>query len=121
MSLSSAESEAKTITKGCVEGLYVRHLLENQTARPFKFEVWTDSSSAKDIMQRLGPGRRAKHLVVQTLWVQQLVKIGLISLTKVGTLENVALDLHVDAAAVTHMKDVDIQNWSNLCVRRNTT
>ena len=50
VSLSSAESEAKAVTKGCIEALYVKHLLEHQTARPFKFEVWTDSSSAKAIM-----------------------------------------------------------------------
>ena len=69
MSLSSAESEAKAITKGCIEALYVKHLLEHQTARTFKIEVCTDSSSAKAIIQRLGPGRRAKHLEVQTMWV----------------------------------------------------
>ena len=62
VSLSSAESEAQAITKGCIESLYVKHLLEDQTARPFKIEVWTGSSSARAIMQRLGPGRRAKHL-----------------------------------------------------------
>ena len=90
VSLSSAESEAKAITKGCIEALYVKHLLEHQTARTFKIAVWTDSSSAKAIMQRLGPRRRAKHLEAQTLWVQQLVKIGLVSLNKVDTLENVA-------------------------------
>ena len=60
--LSSAEAEAKAITKGCIEGLYVKHLLEHQTARPFEVEFWTDSSSAKAIMQRPGPGRKAKHL-----------------------------------------------------------
>ena len=74
VSLSSYESEAKVITKGCIEALYVKHLLEHQTARPFKIEVWTDSSSAKAILERLEPGRRAKHLEVHTLWVQQLKK-----------------------------------------------
>ena len=44
VSLSSAESEAKAITKGCIEALYVKHLLEHQTARTIKIEVWTDSS-----------------------------------------------------------------------------
>ena len=102
VSLSSAESEAKAITKGCIEALYVKHLLEHQTARTFKIELWTDSSSAKAIMQRLGPGRRAKHLEVQTMWVQQLNKLGLISLNKLGTLENVAdlLTKHVPRAVL---------------------
>ena len=36
VSLSSAESETKAITKCCIEALYVKHLLEHQTARPFK-------------------------------------------------------------------------------------
>ena len=58
-------------------------MLEHQTARPSKIEVWTDSSSAKAIMQRLGPARRAKHVEVQTMWVQQLAKIGLISLNQI--------------------------------------
>ena len=30
VSLSSAEPEAKAITKGCIESLYVKHLLEHQ-------------------------------------------------------------------------------------------
>ena len=47
MSPSSAESEAKAITEGCIEPLHVKHLLEHQTARTFKIEVWTDSISAK--------------------------------------------------------------------------
>ena len=102
MSLSSAESEAKAITKGCIEALHVKHLLEHQTARTFKFEVWTDSSGAKAIIQRLGPGRRAKHLEVQTMWVEQLNKRGLISMNKLGTLENVAdlLTKHVPRAVL---------------------
>ena len=101
-SLSSAEPEAKAITKGCIEALYVTHLLEHQTARPFKIEVWTDSSSAKAIMQRLGPERRAKHVEVQAMWFQQLAKIGLISLNRLNTLENVAdlLTKHVPRAVL---------------------
>ena len=95
VSLSSTESE---ITKGCIEALCVKHLLEHQTARPFNIEVWTDSSSAKAIMQRLGPGRRAKHLEVQAMWVQQLAKIDLISLIKLNTLVAGLLTIHVPRA-----------------------
>ena len=46
------KQEAKAITKGCIEALYVKRMLEHQTARPFKIEVWTDSSSAKAVMQK---------------------------------------------------------------------
>ena len=38
MSLSSVESEARAITKGCVEALYVKNFLEHQTAKPFKIK-----------------------------------------------------------------------------------
>ena len=87
VSLSSAESEAKTIPKGCSEALNVKHLLEHQTARPFKIEVWTDSSSAKAI-----------HA---TAWTRAQIKtlggaddvgsnVDLISLIKLDTMENVA-------------------------------
>ena len=97
--LSSAESEAKAITRGCIEALHAKHLLEHQTARPFKIEVCTDSSSAKAIMQRFGPGRRAKHLEVQTMWVQQ---------KKLGTLENVAdlLTKHVPRTVLDKLAGV---------------
>ena len=62
VSLSAAESEVKAITKGCIEALYVKHLLEHQTARPFKIELWTDSSSAKALMQRHGTRAQSETL-----------------------------------------------------------
>ena len=62
VSLSSVESEAKAMTKGCIEALFVGHLLEHQASKPFKIGGWTDSSSAKAIMQRLGPGRLDKFV-----------------------------------------------------------
>ena len=75
-------------------------------------------------MQRLGPGRRAKHLEVQTLWVQQLEKIGLISLRKESTLENCAdvLTKHVSRAVLDKLAgmmgytfpDESISNISNV-------
>ena len=106
--LSSAETQAKAKTKGCIEALYEKNLLEHQTARPFEIEVWTDSSSAKAIIERLGPGRRAKHLEVQTMWVQQLNKIGLVSLNKLNTLENVAelLTKHVPRAVLDKLSEM---------------
>ena len=143
VSPSSAESEAKAITKGCVEALYVKHLLEHQTPRSFKIDVWTDSSSAKAMMQRLEPGRRSKHLEVQTTWVQQLDKIVLISLNKLCTPELVAdlLTKHVPSAVLdklvgmmgythflsfkstrTSIRIIGIRNWQQLrncrCFRR---
>ena len=40
--------------------------------------------------QRLGVGKRVKHLDIQILWVQQLVKAGLLTVVKVSTAMNFA-------------------------------
>ena len=71
-SLNSGEAEARTITKGCVECIHAKNLLEGLTGETHNLEVWTDSSSARAISQRLGPGRRAKQFGVWTMWVQQV-------------------------------------------------
>ena len=91
VSQSSAESEVRAITKGCVEALYVKHLLEHQTARTLKkLKFGRTASSAEAIMQRLGSGSSVKHLEVQTMWVQQYNKLGLFSMNKLSTVETVA-------------------------------
>ena len=102
VSLSSGESEAKAITKGCVEGLYIKHLLEQQGCQ-VEIELQTDSSAAKGCMGRLGCGKRMKHLEVQTLWVQQLVASGVVTITKISTFDNLAdvLTKHVARAWLT--------------------
>ena len=76
------------MTKGCVEGLYVKHLLERQGFGEMTIKLWTDSSGAKAISKRLGPGKKAKHLEVQTFWVQQIQREGLVETGKVGTEDN---------------------------------
>ena len=80
---------------------------EHRTARPFKIAVWTEQQR-QAIMQRLGPGRRAKHLEVQTMWVQLLAKIGLISLNKLNALESVAdlLTKHVPRTVLDQLAGV---------------
>ena len=61
VSLSSAESEANAITKGCIEAVCVKHLLEHQTARPFKIGVLD------------GPQQRQSHHA--TAWTRAQSKI----------------------------------------------
>ena len=57
---------------------------------PRTFLNWSLDRQQQSIMHRLGPGRRATHLEVQTSRVQQLAKVGLISLNKLKTQGNVA-------------------------------
>jgi len=89
ISLSSGEAEVKGITRGAIEGLYVKHLLEQQQHH-VDIEIKTDASAALAMCNRLGVGKRAKHLDIQILWVQQLVRAGILIITKVGTLDNLA-------------------------------
>ena len=56
VSLSSAESEAKAITKGCIEASYVKHLLEHQTARPFKLKSGRTAAAPKPSSNGLDQG-----------------------------------------------------------------
>ena len=89
VSLSSGESEIKAITKGCVELLYIDNLLQQQSIS-MQLIVETDASAAKGATARLGSGKRMKHLDVQELWVQQVVKSGRIKVVKISTVDNVA-------------------------------
>ena len=83
-SLSSAEAETKALTKGAIEGLYLKHLLEQQG---FEVEIviYTDASAALGAANRLGAGKRMKHLEIQDLWIQQLIRRKIVNVLKVST------------------------------------
>ena len=86
-SLSSAEAETKALTKSSIEALYMKHLLEQQG---YEVEVvlHSDASAAIGASQRLGAGKRMKHLEIQDLWIQQLVRNKILIVKKVSTHEN---------------------------------
>ena len=88
-SLSSGEAETKAITKGTVEALYMKHLLEQQG---FEVEIviHSDASAAIGTCNRLGAGKRTKHMEIQELWIQQLVRNKIITIKKISTHENPA-------------------------------
>ena len=62
------------------EGLYLRDLLE-RFGWDMRLEVRVDSSAALGIGCRIGAGR-LRTLECQTLWVQQKVKEGKVSMAK---------------------------------------
>ena len=74
ISVSAAEVGAKAITNGCMERVYATNLLEKLSGETRNVELWTSSSSARAISQRLGPQRRANYLEVQTMWEQSVSK-----------------------------------------------
>ena len=88
-SLSSGEAETKSVTKGAIEGLYMKHLLAQQGVE-VEIEILTDATAAIGAVKRLGAGKRMRHLEVQELWVQQLVRNKLVRIAKLSTSENPA-------------------------------
>ena len=106
-SLSSTEADAKAIRTGCVEGSCAKNLLEELTGETHNLDFWTDSWSAGAISQRLEPRRRAKHLDVQTKWVQQMPKQDILKAHKVAGEANASdvLTTHVPRAVLRAVLD----------------
>ena len=88
-SLSSGESELKAIVKGVVESLYIVHLISHQ-GRELNLKIHTDSTAAMGHANRLGNGKKMRHLEGALLWLQHLVRSGRISLHKVDGIVNPA-------------------------------
>eukprot|EP00971_Amphidinium_carterae_P347693 6489812-Amphidinium_carterae.2 len=59
---------------------------------PHKYRVVSDSTSALGVAHRQGQGK-IKHLHTRSLWVQQYVRSGEVSLEKVHTDNNIAADI----------------------------
>ena len=85
---SSGEAELYALTTGCGEGLAVQDILE-ELGVVLRLGLCPDSSTAKRVAQRRGPGAM-KHLETKYLFVQQLVHEKRLTVFKVPTKENPA-------------------------------
>ena len=65
-------------------------LLEAWNKAKVTTRIHTDSTSGKSIATRIGSSKKAKHIELKHLFVQQLVQSGTLSIHKVGTLDNLA-------------------------------
>ena len=91
VALSSAESELYAIGTGATEALHVKNFLQEAASNmTVTARIHTDSTSGKSIATRIGSSKKAKHIELKHLFVQQLVHNGIISIHKVGTLDNLA-------------------------------
>ena len=86
--LSSAESELRAMCKGAIEGIYVKHVME-ELGFELPLRMWTDSTAGRAAATRLGVGR-IKHLTIQDLYVQGLVQAKMLQINKVATEHNLA-------------------------------
>ena len=67
----------------------MKHLLEQQGFE-VEINIQTDASAALGAANCLGAGKRMKHLEIQELWIQQLVRNGVLRISKISTSENPA-------------------------------
>ncbi len=54
-----------------------------------KVRVRTDSSAAKGVVKRSGSGKM-KHMAAKHLWIQEVVRQGIVDVTTIDTLHNTA-------------------------------
>ena len=91
VALSSAESDLYSIGTGAQESLHIRNfLVETILTSKLQIRIHTDSTSGKSIATRIGSSKNAKHIDLKYLFIQQLVHNGILSVHKIGTLENIA-------------------------------
>ena len=91
IALSSAEAELYAINTGATEALHIRNLLiELLNVNKVNIKIHTDSSSGKSMATRIGSSRKAKHIDLRHLFIQQLIQHDYVRLIKIHTNDNPA-------------------------------
>ena len=79
--LSSGEAEYAAAVRGVAEGVYLRSVMRF-LGRDLHLELVTDSTASIGVMRRLGCGKRLKHVETEMFFLQQLVRGGVVTVTK---------------------------------------
>ena len=91
IALSSAEAELYAINTGATEALHIRSLLmELLNINKVNIKIHTDSSSGKSMATRIGSSRKAKHIELKHLFIQQLISHDYVRIIKIHTNDNPA-------------------------------
>ena len=123
IALLSAEAELYAINTGATEALHIRSLLiELLSINKVNIKIHTDSSSGKSMATRIGSSRKAKHIELKHLFIQQLISHDYVRLIKIHTNDNPAdiLTKYVSTETLQrhlHQAGLSIQlfntHWSN--------
>lgn len=89
VSFSSCESELHSMISALCDGIYLRRCIEFLSGSQVEHFLLVDSSSARQIAMRQGPGR-LKHVSGKLLWIQQVVMEGKVQLMQLPALWNLA-------------------------------
>ena len=91
IALSSAEAELYAINTGATESLHIRNILQEAlNIKKVNIRIHTDSSSGKSMATRIGSSKKAKHIELKHLFIQQLVQHDLVRTIKINTANNTA-------------------------------
>ncbi len=103
VALSSGKAEFVAKHQGVIEALAARSLLSEVFGKDFKTVVDTDSSAARAMALRVGPGG-AKGIALRILLIQELAKAKIVE-SKINTLKNPAdlLTKAVDQNTLTRL------------------
>ena len=85
---SSGEAEYYALVRAAAEGLGMQSVMQDLGWK-MRVRLWADSSAAKSIASRFGLGR-VRHLEVQFLWLQAVVRDRRLEIRKVHGTENPA-------------------------------
>ena len=89
IALSSGEAELYAIGSGTAEGLFAINLLQElKLVKRAILSVYTDSTSGKSMATRFGASKKTRHLETRYLYMQELVRRGLLTVRKVPGNEN---------------------------------
>ena len=89
ISLSSCEAEILALTSGGAEAIQLRSMWEFLVCAKTSLELRSDSSSARQWLQRSGVGR-LKHFAARLCWLQKTIRDEILTIHAVGTKKNVA-------------------------------
>ena len=91
VALSSGEAELYAIGQGTSEALFLKSLiLVAVFAKRVNMIVFTDSTAGRSIATRFGAGKKTKRVELRYLYMQDLVRSGVLSIRKVNTKLNLA-------------------------------
>ena len=112
IALSSSEAELYAINTGATEALHLKGLCEELTnIKKINIRIHTDSSSGKSMATRIGTSRKAKHIELRHLFIQQLVALDIVRIIKTHTNNNPAdiLTKYVSAETLQrHLNNVGL-------------
>ena len=89
VSLSSCEAKLHSMVSCLCDGIYLKRCIQFVMNCQVEHYLLVDSSSARQIALRLGPGK-LKHVAGRILRIQQAVAEGSVQLAQVGTIWNLS-------------------------------